>query len=158
MHLNIGDKAPSFSLYNTEKEMVSLSDYKGRKLLLLFFPLAFTDVCTAELCQIRDDKAFYNSVESQVLGVSVDSIFTLKKFKEENSYNFPLISDFNKEVSRSYGALYDDFVLGMKGVSKRAAFVIDDLGEIRYSEVLDQATDMPDFSKINSALEKLNDQ
>lgn len=155
MRLTTGVKAPGFILRDTEKNEVNLEDYKGKNVLLLFFPLAFTGTCTEELCQIRDDISFYNSAKANVLAVSVDSLFTLGKFKEEQGYNFPMLSDFNKDVSRSYGALYDDFVLGMKEVSKRSAFVIDQNGVIQYAEVLENAGELPNFEEINSVLEKL---
>ena len=156
MILTKGSKAPGFTLRNTEKNEINLDDYKGHNVLLLFFPLAFTGTCTEELCQIRDEKGFYDSVDAQIVAISVDSLFTLEKYKSEQGYNFPMLSDFNKEVSRSYGALYDDFVLGMKGVSKRSAFVIDKKGTIQYAEVLENAGELPNFETINTVLEKLS--
>jgi peroxiredoxin len=118
--------------------------------------MAFTGVCTTELCNIRDNIAVYNSANAQVLGISVDSPFTLAKFKAEQNLNFPLLSDFNKEVSADYGAIYDAFIGWMKGVSKRSAFVIDATGVIQYAEVLESAGDLPDFEAINAILTKLN--
>ena len=137
--LEVGQKAPEFSLYNTEKNKVSLSDFKGKKVLVLFFPQSFTGVCTNELCSVRDDIAKYEKADAQVLAVSVDSVFTLNKFKQDQNYNFPLLSDFNKEVSASYGAFYDSWILDMKGVAKRSAFVIDRDGVIRYAEEIGRA-------------------
>ena len=125
-------------------------------MVLLFFPLAFTGVCTTELCTMRDDLASYNNLDAEILAVSVDSLFTLEKFKAEQSLNFPLLSDFNKNVSRAYGALYEDFVLDMKGVSKRSAFVIDKTGTIKYAEVLESAGDLPNFSAVKETLSSLN--
>lgn len=155
MTLKVGDKAPNFTLRNTEKAEVSLSEYRGKNVLILFFPLAFTGVCTDELCSIRDEKAEYDGLNVDVLAISVDSLFTLEKFKAEQNYNFPLLSDFNKDVSRAYGSLYEDFVLGMKGVSKRAAFLLDKEGTIRYSEILESAGDLPNFAKIKETLKSL---
>lgn len=155
MTLKVGDKAPNFTLRDTEKAEVSLSDYRGKNVLVLFFPLAFTGVCTDELCSIRDEKAEYDDLNVDVLAISVDSIFTLGKFKEEQKYNFPLLSDFNKDVARAYGSLYEDFVLGMKGVAKRSAFLVDLNGTIRYSEVLESAGDLPNFDKIKETLKTL---
>ncbi len=152
MAIKVGDQAPSFTLYSSSKEEVSLQDFQGKNVVLLFFPLAFTSVCTEELCTMRDNLSIYDGLNAQVLGVSVDSLFTLDKFKAEQRLNFPLLSDFNKEVARSYGALYEDFVLGMKGVAKRSAFVIDGDGVIRYAEVLDNAGDLPNFTAIMDAL------
>ena len=155
MPLKIGDKAPLFTLYSEEKSPVSLNDYQGRRLLILFFPLAFTGVCTEELCTMRDALADYNSLGSDIVAISVDSVFTLERFKAAEGLNFPLLSDFNKEVSRQYGALYDTFVLGMEGVSKRAAFVIDGEGVIRYAEVLASAGNQPDYAAIRATLADL---
>jgi len=152
MSLSIGDKAPAFTLFNTEKEAVSLSSYEGKNLLVLFFPLAFTGVCTTELCTVRDDISNYSNMGTDIVGISVDSLFSLGKFKEEQKINFPLLSDFNKEVATSYGALYEEFVLGMKGVAKRAAFVVDKEGVIQYAEVLESAGDLPNFDKIKETL------
>ena len=152
MPLKVGDKAPLFTLYSDEKKEVSLEDYAGRRLVLLFFPLAFTGTCTEELCIMRDALGVYNGLAADVVAVSVDSVFTLARFKAAEGLNFPLLSDFNKEVSRQYGALYDTFVLGMEGVSKRAAFVIDGEGIIRYAEVLASAGEQPDYSAIQATL------
>ena len=155
MKLKVGDKAPEFNLRTTDKSELNLGDYRGKNVLVLFFPLAFTGVCTAELCSVRDNMKKFESVNAEVLAISVDSLFTLGKFKESEDLNFKLLSDFNKTVSRSYGALYEDFVLGMKGVSKRSAFVIDTEGTIRYAEVLEDAKQQPDFSKIQDVLDSL---
>jgi peroxiredoxin len=152
----VGQPAPAFSLYDSEKNKVNLADQKGKNVVLLFFPQAFTGVCTAELCNVRDSISHYNQTNAQVYGISVDSVFTLAKFKEEQQLNFPLLSDFNKEVSASYDSLIQDFVLDMKGVSKRAAFVIDKEGIIQYAEILDKVTDLPDFNAIQETLAKLN--
>jgi len=150
-----GQEAPDFTLYNTEKQKVTLSDYRGRNVLLLFFPQAFTSTCTKELCSTRDNIALYDQANAQVFGISVDSVFTLARYKEDQRLNFPLLSDFNKEVSADYGTLYDTFVLDMKGVSKRSAFVIDAKGIVRYAEVLETASELPDFTAIQKTLESL---
>ncbi|RAI99900.1 peroxiredoxin [Chitinophaga skermanii] len=152
----VGTPAPAFELYDTEKNKVSLADFKGQNVVLLFFPLAFTGVCTTELCSVRDNIAQYNNANAKVLGVSVDSIFTLGKFKAEQNLNFPLLSDFNKVAAADYGALYENFVLDMKGVAKRSAFVIDGEGVVQYAEVLESAGDLPNFAAINETLAKLN--
>lgn len=155
MAISIGQAAPEFSLFDTEKTKIALADQKGSNVVLLFFPLAFTGVCTTELCNIRDNIAAYNSTNAKVFGISVDSLFTLGKFKEEQHLNFPLLSDFNKEVAAAYGALYENFVLDMKGVAKRSAFVIDKEGIVRYAEVLESAGDLPNFSAIQATLQSL---
>ena len=154
--IKIGDKAPNFTLRDTDKTEHSLSDYSGKNVVILFFPLAFSGLCTDELCQVRDDKPTYEGFNAQVIGISVDSFYSLAKFKEEQGYNFPLLSDWNKDTARAYDALYEDFVLGMKGVAKRSAFVVDKEGYIRYSEVLENAGELPDFNKIKETLERLN--
>jgi glutaredoxin-dependent peroxiredoxin len=152
--IQIGQPAPNFTLFNSDKKQVSLSDYVGQNVLLLFFPQAFTGTCTKELCSTRDNIALYNKAEAQVLGISVDSVFTLAKYKEDQQLNFPLLSDFNKTVSTAYGALYDNFVFDMHGVSKRSAFIVDKQGIIRYAEVLETATDLPNFDAIHQTLEQ----
>lgn len=152
MSLQIGDKAPDFKLFSSELKEVSLADYKGKKLVVHFFPMAFTGTCTTQLCTMRDSFGYYEGMNAAVVGISVDSPFTLAKFKEDQSYQFPLLSDFNKEASQAYGAFYDEFVFNLKGVSKRAAFVVNEEGVITYAEVLDVATDLPDFEKIKAVV------
>lgn len=158
MALSISQTAPDFTLFNSEIKKVSLSDFKDIKnVLLLFFPLAFTGTCTKELCDVRDDIARYNIANAQVLGISVDSVFTLAKYKEEQGYNFSLLSDFNKDVSTMYETIYTSFTdMMMKGVSKRSAFIIDTKGIIQYVEVLESAGDLPNFDAINLKLESLS--
>lgn len=156
MNISKGTPAPDFSLFDTEKKKVNLSDFKGKNVLILFFPQAFTGVCTKELCSVRDDIARYSNTNAQVLGISVDSVFTLGKYKEDQGLNFPLLSDFNKEVSATYGSLYENFVFDMKGVSKRSAFVIDKEGVIQYAQVLENAGELPDFQAINETLASLS--
>ncbi len=153
--IEIGQKVPGFALYDTEKKKVSLEDYSGKKVLLLFFPFAFSNGCTKELCSVRDGISVYNNTNAVVLGISVDSLYTLKKFKEDQNLNFTLLSDFNKEVSAAYDALYETFGLEMKGVSKRAVFVIDQKGILRYKEILVNAAEMPDFIAVKNALEAI---
>lgn len=155
MALQIGQEAPAFKLFNTEKKEISLADFKGKNVVILFFPLAFTGVCTAELCSVRDNYNIYTSLNSVVLGISVDSLFTLDQFKKAQNYNFDLLSDFNKEVSQAYDSLYENFVLGMKGVSKRSAFVVDKNGNLRYAEVLEDAGKQPDFDAIKACIQSL---
>jgi glutaredoxin-dependent peroxiredoxin len=155
MSLLLNQPAPEFKLFNSEKKEVALTDYKGKNVLLLFFPLAFTSVCTAELCGIRDNYDMYNNLNAVVFGISVDSLFTLDKFRAEQKLNFDLLSDFNKETSKAYGSLYEQFGFGMQGVSKRSAFIIDKDGILRYAEVLENAGEQPNFEKIKSALEEL---
>lgn len=155
MAITVGQAAPDFTLFDSEKNPVTLSGLKGKNVLLLFFPQAFTSVCTKELCGVRDNISRYQTVDASVFGISVDSVFTLAKFKEEQQFNFPLLSDFNKEVAEAYGSIYKDWILNMRGVSKRSAFVIDKEGVVQYAEVLESAGDVPDFEKINTVLDSL---
>lgn len=156
MNISIGQKAPVFSLYNTDKKIINIADYTGKNVLLLFFPQAFTSVCTKELCSVRDDIARYSNAKAEVFGLSVDSVFTLKKFKEDQHFNFTLLSDFNKQVSEMYGCLYKKWIMDMQGVSKRAAFIIDKDGILQYAEVLEEAVRVPDFNAINEKLASLS--
>jgi glutaredoxin-dependent peroxiredoxin len=153
----LDNNAPDFTLYNTAKEPVTLSSFRGKNVLLLFFPFAFTGTCTKELCSVRDDISYYDSVNAVVFGISVDAPYALGRFREEQKLNMELLSDFNKTVSASYNSLYEVFG-GMKleGVSKRSAFVIDKNGVVRYEEILENAGEIPDFSKIKAALDSLN--
>ena len=155
MNIAIGQPAPGFTLYDSTKNKITLSDMKGQNVLILFFPLAFTSTCTAELCSIRDNISFYNNVNAKVFGISVDSLYTLAKYKADQNLNFTLLSDFNKEVSSLYGSLYEMFGYNMKGVSKRSAFVIDKDGIIRYAEVLENAGEQPNFKNLTLILEGL---
>ncbi len=155
MAIQVGQAAPEFKLFNTEKKEVSLSDYKGKNVVILFFPLAFTSVCTAELCSIRDNYNVYTSLNTEVVGVSIDSLFALEKFKKEQNYNFDLLSDFNKTASKDYNTFYETFAFGMIGVSKRSAFVVDKNGILQYAEVLEDAGKQPDFDAIKACLEKI---
>jgi peroxiredoxin len=156
MKIKLGQYAPDFSLFDSDKNKVTLSELKGHNVLLLFFPAAFTGTCTKELCSVRDNINLYNSANAKVFGISVDMIYSLAKYKEEQRLNFPLLSDFNKEASIAYDCLYDTFSYDMKGVSKRAAFIIDKEGIVRYAEVLEKATDVPNFQVIKQTLELLN--
>ena len=148
MSLQTEQPAPQFTLTSSALQSVSLSDFKGKKVIIHFFPLAFTGVCTKQLCIARDNFGDYERSGAVVLGISIDSPFTLAKFKEENGYQFELLSDFNKEVSTAYGAIYTEF-FGMKGVAKRSAFVIDEDQNIIYTEVLENADKLPNFDAIN---------
>ncbi|MBK9981673.1 MAG: redoxin domain-containing protein [Saprospiraceae bacterium] len=155
MSLRIGDKAPDFSLYSSDKQLVHLHDFMGKNVVLLFFPLAFTSTCTKELCSTRDEMTIYNDLDTEVLGISIDSPQTLNRYKAEYNLNFKLLSDFNKEAIRAYDVIYEEFSLGMKGVGKRAVFVIDAEGVIRYIEVLESAGNLPDLKAVQDAVRQL---
>jgi len=155
MSLRIGDRAPDFSLFSSEKKLVQLHDFKGKNIVLLFFPLAFTSTCTKELCATRDDITTYNSLETEVLGISIDTPQSLARYKKDLELNFTLLSDFNNEVIRSYDVIYEEYSLGMRGVAKRAVYVIDTEGIIRYMEVLENAGTMPDLEAVKNSLRNL---
>ena len=158
MTLNVGDTAPDFSLKTITTDGptdVKLSDHKGKNVVLLFFPLVNTPVCHEELCSVRDDLKAYQDLNAQVFAISVDSPFAQKLWADANQYTFTMLSDFNKEASTAYGALFADLI-GLKGVSKRSAFVIDKEGVVRYAAVSDNPKQMPDFAAIKSCLANLS--
>lgn len=153
MPIREGDRAPDFSLRsNAGGGPIALSRYRGDKnVVLLFFPLAWTSVCTSEMCSIRDNYARYGELDAEVLGISVDSPFALAAWAKEEGFGFPLLSDFNREATRSYDVLQED-LMGLKGVARRAAFVVDKEGVVRYAEVCPTPAELPDFDKIQQAL------
>ena len=155
MATQVGESAPAFTLKNSDLEEVSLADFSGRKVVLLFVPLAFSGPCTEELCDISAGINAYDDLGAQVLGISVDSPFSLKAWAEKEGITIPLLSDFNKEVSAAYGAQFED-LLGFKGVAKRSAFVVDGAGVVRYASVSDDPKQLPDFEAIKACLQSLN--
>ena len=150
--LQPGQKAPEFTLFNSDKKEIALADFSGRNVVVLFFPLAFSSVCTTELCEMRDNISTYAALNAAILAISVDSPFTLAVFKEQEKLPFDLLSDFNKETSVAYDTLYETFAMKMRGVSKRSAFVVDGNGIIQYAEVLDNAGNVPNFTAIQETL------
>ena len=155
MATQVGESAPAFTLKNTDLEEVSLADFSGRKVVLLFVPLAFSGPCTQELCDISAGINAYDDLGAQVLGISVDSPFSLKAWAEKEGITIPLLSDFNKEVSAAYGAQFED-LLGFRGVAKRSAFVVDGAGVVRFASVSDDPKQLPDFEAIKACLQSLN--
>lgn len=156
MSNSIGELAPSFVLKDTDLQDANLEDYRGQNVVLVFFPLAFSGICTDQMCTLNENLQALNSLEAKVFGISVDSPFTLKKFKEVNQLEFPLLSDFNKDVCQAYNAFYEEFVLGLKGVAKRAVFVIDKEGKIQYQEILENAKNLPNFDALELEVSKLS--
>jgi peroxiredoxin len=154
--LATGTKAPGFSLPNTKKEQVSLDSCKGKKVVLAFFPAAFTGVCTKEMCTFRDSLAALNSVDATVLGISVDAPFSNGAFAEKNNLNFPLLSDYKREVVRAYGVALDDFA-GLTGytAAKRSVFVLDKEGVVRYAWVGPNPGVEPNYDEVKQAVESL---
>src|ERR1700737_3898362 len=124
MSLDVGSPAPDFTLTSDDRQPVTLSEQRGKPVVLAFFPAAFSSVCTKELCTFRDSLARLNQAHAQVNGITVDTFFTLKAFHDQQGYNFPLLSDFNKQTIRDYG-VYNEDMIGLKGIAKRAVFVID---------------------------------
>ena len=154
MAVAVGDRAPDFTLKNADLEEVSLSSMRGKNVVVLFFPLAFTSVCTEELCGVSAGIDDYKGLDAEVLGISVDSPFSLQAWAEKEGITIPLLSDFNKEVSEAYGSQYED-LLGFRGVAKRSAFVVDKEGVVRFVSVSEDAKVIPDFEAIKGCLESI---
>ena len=154
MSADVGSKAPDFTLMNQDREPVTLSQLKGRPVVLAFFPAAFSSVCQKEMCTFRDSMSQLDKANAQVLGISTDTFFALKAFQDQQKLNFPLLSDFNKQVIRDYGVFNEDMI-GLKGIAKRAVFVIDKDGSVRHREVLEDARNEPDYDKVFAALASL---
>lgn len=156
--VNVGDKAPDFQLLDTDLKRRSLSEIlsKGRYAVLAFFPGAFTSVCTKEMCTFRDRMARLNSLDAEVVGISVDSPFALKVFKEANLLNFTLLSDYNREVIERYNVVLPDLLgLGLKRLAKRAIFIIDPKGTVVYKWVSEDPRVEPDYEEVEKILEGL---
>lgn len=156
--LSVGQKAPDFKLIDKDKNEITLASFKGKNLVLFFFPMAWTSPCTKEMCGIQEDFKDYKGLNAAIAGVSVDTLFAQKKFAEELNLEFPLLSDFNKQAIKDYGVLHPDFSFGYKDVAKRATFVIDTNGIIRYMEILPNLGDYPNMSAIKDALKKISPQ
>jgi glutaredoxin-dependent peroxiredoxin len=154
MSVQVGQKAPDFSLKTNKMKDFKLAEYQGKQnVVILFVPLAFTGVCTKEFCSVRDNINTLQNDNTQVVGISVDSPFSLDAWATKEGYNFPLLSDFNKEVSTAYESIYDN-LLGFKGVSKRSAFVVDQKGVVQYAWVSDDAGKLPELDPIRDCLSK----
>ena len=151
MAVTVGSKAPDFTLTNQDREPVTLSQLQGKPVVLAFFPAAFSSVCANQMCAFRDSIAELGKANAQVLGISVDSFFALKAFHDQQGFKFALLSDFNKQVIRDYGVFNEDMI-GLKGIAKRAVFVLDAHGVVRYREVLEDARNEPDYQKVYDTL------
>jgi len=156
MPISVGAKAPDFTLKTKRGEDlkdIKLSENFGKKkTVLLFFPLAFTGVCTKEMCDVSSGLSAYEKLDAAVYGISVDSPFAQEAWAEKEKIQIPLLSDLNKEVSKAYGTLLPDLI-GLGSVSARAAFVIDKAGVIQYSEQTPTPLELPNFEKIRSTLQ-----
>src|SRR5258706_940521 len=155
MAIATGSKAPPFKLYNTERKEISSADFAGKTVILHFFPAAFTRVCTEQVCNNRDDLAFYNDLDAVVIGISVDMPFSLKAFKEAHHVNYELLSDFNKLTIHEYDMYHCNFICGIKGVAKRGVVVIDKNGMIAYAEETANTGTQENFAALKEALGKL---
>lgn len=153
MGLTVGSKAPQFTLVDTDKIPRSLNEFLGRKTVLAFYPGAFTGACTKEMCAFRDSLANLTALNAQIVGISVDSPFANKGFAERNGLTFPLLSDYTREVAKQYAGVYEDFG-GLKGYSaaKRAVYVLDASGTVKYAWVSDIPGVEPNYEEINKAL------
>src|SRR5262245_35201303 len=147
MSVDVGSRAPDFTLMNHERQPVTLSQQQGRPVVLAFFPAAFSSVCEKELCTFRDSMGRLNVADAQVYGISVDTFFTLKAFHDQQRLTFPLLSDFNKQVIRDYGVVNEDMI-GLKGSAKRAVFVLDRNGVVQHREVLEDARNEPNYDDV----------
>lgn len=156
MPLRVGDRAPDFSLpFEPSPERVTLSSFQREKnVVVLFFPLAFSSVCTDEICRMAEDHSRWAGMDAQVLAISVDSPFVARKFARETGAPFPVLSDFNREAAQAWDVLYEDY-FGLRGVAKRAAFVVDREGVVRYAWVTEDSDELPDFQAIRAAAEAL---
>jgi len=154
MSVEVGSKAPDFTLMNQERQPVTLGELKGKPVVLAFFPAAFSGVCQQELCTFRDSIDALNKAHAQVFGISTDTFFALKAFQDQQHLNFPLLSDYNKQVIRDYGVFNEDMI-GLKGIAKRAVFVIDKDGVVRYREVLEDARNEPNYQAVLTSLAAL---
>ncbi|MGB2867127.1 MAG: peroxiredoxin [Bacteroidota bacterium] len=153
MALNVGSKAPDFNLLDTEKKPRSLKEFHGKKLVLAFYPGAFTGVCTKEMCTLRDTLSKFNEMHAQVVGVSVDSPFANKAFALQNNLQFPLLSDYTRSVSRHYCGVYEDFS-GITGyaAAKRSVFILDKDGVVRYTWISEIPGVEPNYNDVAAAL------
>ncbi len=157
MPVAIGSKAPDFTLMNQDRQPVTLSAaLENGPVVLAFFPAAFSSVCQSELCTFRDSTASLAAVKAQVFGISTDTFFALKAWSDQHRFGFPLLSDYNKDVIRSYGVVNPDMI-GLKDIAKRSVFVIDPQGIVRHAEVLEDARREPEYGKVHSALAALSD-
>jgi peroxiredoxin len=153
MTIKVGSTAPEFTLFDTDKNPRSLSEFRGKKIVLAFYPGAFTGVCTKEFCTFRDAMSNFNNVQAQIVGISVDAPFANKAFASQNNLQFPLLSDYSREVSKQYGGVHEDFA-GMKGysASKRAVFIVDANGIVKYAWISENPGVEPEYDEIVKAL------
>ena len=153
MAVQVGNVAPEFTLFDEERKQRSLSEFRGKSVVLAFYPGAFTGVCTKEVCAFRDSMSKFNELNAQVVGVSVDAPFANKAFAMQNNLQFPLLSDFTRETSKKYMGVYDNFA-GLTGytASKRAVFVLDTKGVVKFVWVTENPGVEPPYDEVAKAL------
>jgi glutaredoxin-dependent peroxiredoxin len=156
MSVEVGQKPPDFQLFDQDRKLRTLKEFQGKKVVLAFFPGAFTSVCTKEMCTFRDSMQTLNGLNAQVVGISVNDPFTNKAFAEANNLQFPILSDYGREVVRKYNAFHDDFA-GLKGytAAKRSVFILDAKGMVRYRWVSEDPGKQPDYEEVKNALAKI---
>ena len=154
--VEVGETAPDFELPDTDLKKVRLSDLRGKVVVLAFYPAAFTQVCTKEMCTFRDSMAKFNELNATVIGISVDPPFSNKAFKEQNKLNFTILSDYNREVIRKYDVYWEFPALPGYVLAKRAVFVIDKEGKVRYKWVSDDPTKEPPYEEIEKVVKGLS--
>lgn len=157
MTVAVGNKAPDFALFDTDKKVRTLKEFLGKKTVLAFYPGAFTGVCTKELCALRDSMTQFNELNAQVVGISVDAPFANKAFAAQNNLQFPILSDFTRATIQAYGIVHDGFA-GLTGytASKRSVFVLDKDGVVRYAWVSDNPGVEPNYEEVTKALASIN--
>ena len=153
MAIKVGEKAPDFTLVDADRKARSLSEFTGKKIILAFFPGAFTGVCTKEMCALRDSMANFNAVDAQVVGISVDAPAANKAFATQNNLQFPLLSDYARDVVKKYGIPLENFA-GLQGltVAKRSVFVLDNKGIVQYAWISDNPGVEPPYDEVKKAL------
>lgn len=156
MPIEINSKAINFKLFDTERKEVSLDSFIGKKVVLAFYPGAFTGGCTKEMCSIRDSLSYFNEMNAQVIGISVDSPFANKAFALQNQLTFPLLSDYTREIAKLYCGVHEDFI-GLKGytASKRAVFILDGNQVVKYVWISDDPGNQPPLEEIKKVLSEI---
>ena len=156
--IQVGQKAPDFKLLDKDKNEVSLDSFKGKNLIIFFYPMAGTGNCTKEMCSVQEDFKMYEGLNASVIGISVDTIFAIKWFSEQNKITYPLLSDFNKQTIKDYDIVFHDFAFGYKDVAKRSTFILDKDGIVRFIEILAAPSELPNMDAIKEALRKIENQ
>ncbi len=156
--INVGQKAPDFKLLDKDKNEITLENFKGKNLIIFFYPMAGTGNCTKEMCTVQDDFKMYEGMNASIVGISVDTIFAIKWFSDQNKITYPLLSDFNKQTIKDYDVVHHDFAFGYKDVAKRATFILDKEGIVRFVEILASPGDFPNMDAIKEAMRKITNQ